>query len=100
MSGHSFLGIFVCFCFLPGTPIFNEKFIWNFVGLGLTLVLFPRMRIRANVKDFRPISLITSVYKIIAKILEDGLRKVLFSTLQHPRGFQSRDMNLSPSAAC
>lgn len=34
-----------------------------------------------KIKEFRPISVNTSVYKILAKVLVDRLRKVLHSTI-------------------
>lgn len=34
-----------------------------------------------RVKDFRPTSLITSVYKILAKVLANRLKRVLPSTI-------------------
>lgn len=55
--------------------------------LNETFVCFILKMDRANkVKDFRPISLITSTYKIIAKVLANRLKKVLPSTILEAQG--------------
>uniref|UniRef100_A0A2N9EUT4 Uncharacterized protein n=1 Tax=Fagus sylvatica TaxID=28930 RepID=A0A2N9EUT4_FAGSY len=47
-------------------------------SLNATFVtLIPKKQSAMNIKDFRPISLIGSVYKILAKVLANRLRKVL-----------------------
>lgn len=54
--------------------------------ISKTFCLIPK-KDKANwVKDFRPISLITSVYKILAKVLANHLRKVLPSTISDSQG--------------
>uniref|UniRef100_A0A2N9I593 Reverse transcriptase domain-containing protein n=1 Tax=Fagus sylvatica TaxID=28930 RepID=A0A2N9I593_FAGSY len=47
-------------------------------SLNATFVtLIPKKQNAVNIRDFRPISLIGSVYKILAKVLANRLRKVL-----------------------
>ena len=47
-------------------------------GLNSTfLVLIPKIRGAEDLKDFRPISLVCSIYKLIAKALANKLKKVM-----------------------
>ena len=39
-----------------------------------------------KISDFRPISLITSLYKIIVKVLLEHLRGILHETIHSPQG--------------
>ena len=39
-----------------------------------------------KISDYRPISLVTSLYKIIAKVLSGRLRKVLHETISDSQG--------------
>jgi hypothetical protein len=77
-------------------PIFYQKY-WNIVGNDLTasilsclkdgsllkkinhthICLIPKVQNPESVKDFRPISLCNVVYKIIAKVLANRLKKIL-----------------------
>ena len=41
------------------------------------LALIPKKNDAMNIKDFRPISLIESVYKLLSKVLANRLREVL-----------------------
>ena len=41
------------------------------------IALIPKKNGASNIQDFRPISLVGSVYKILAKVLENRLKKVL-----------------------
>ena len=38
------------------------------------IALIPKKNDASNIRDFRPISLVGSVYKILAKVLENHLR--------------------------
>ena len=47
-------------------------------SLNATLIaLIPKKNYASNIRDFRPISLVGSVYKILAKVLANRLRMVL-----------------------
>ena len=48
--------------------------------------LIPKKANSSKVKDFRPISLITSLYKIIAKVLSSRLKQVLADTIGESQG--------------
>ena len=41
------------------------------------VALIPKKRNASNIRDFRPISLVGSVYKILAKVLANWLKRVL-----------------------
>ena len=41
------------------------------------LTLIPKKSNAVNIKDFHPISLVGSVYKLLSKVLENRLRAVL-----------------------
>ena len=41
------------------------------------LALVPKKNDASNIRDFRPISLVGSVYKILAKVLANRLKEVL-----------------------
>ena len=47
-------------------------------GLNSTfLVLIPKIRGAKDLKDFRPIGLVGSIYKLIAKVIANRLKKVM-----------------------
>ncbi|RVW83847.1 Transposon TX1 uncharacterized 149 kDa protein [Vitis vinifera] len=50
------------------------------------IVLLPKKSMTKKISDFRPISLITSFYKIIAKVLSGRLRGVLHETIHSTQG--------------
>ncbi|RVW77224.1 Transposon TX1 uncharacterized 149 kDa protein [Vitis vinifera] len=50
------------------------------------IVLIPKKCLSKRISDFRPISLITSLYKIIAKVLFGRLRGVLHETIHYTQG--------------
>ncbi|TYK22164.1 peptidyl-prolyl cis-trans isomerase CYP23 isoform X1 [Cucumis melo var. makuwa] len=56
---------------------FFERGILNKLVVETFVCLIPKKDNANKVKDFQPISLITSVYKILAKVLANCLRKVL-----------------------
>ncbi|RVW79011.1 Transposon TX1 uncharacterized 149 kDa protein [Vitis vinifera] len=50
------------------------------------IVLLPKKSTTKKISDFRPISLITSLYKIIAKVLSGRLKEVLHETIHSTQG--------------
>ncbi|RVW46826.1 Transposon TX1 uncharacterized 149 kDa protein [Vitis vinifera] len=50
------------------------------------IVLLPKKNMSKRISDYRPISLITSLYKIIAKVLAGRLRGVLHETIHSTQG--------------
>ncbi|RVW33934.1 Transposon TX1 uncharacterized 149 kDa protein [Vitis vinifera] len=50
------------------------------------IVLIPKKSLSKRISDFRPISLITSLYKIIAKVFSGRLRGVLHETIHYTQG--------------
>ncbi|RVW90400.1 Transposon TX1 uncharacterized 149 kDa protein [Vitis vinifera] len=50
------------------------------------IVLIPKKSMSRRISDYRPISLITSLYKIIAKVLAGRLRGVLHETIHSTQG--------------
>ncbi|KAJ9678294.1 hypothetical protein PVL29_020454 [Vitis rotundifolia] len=50
------------------------------------IVLLPKKSMTKKISDFRPISLITSLYKIITKVLSGRLRGVLHETIHSTQG--------------
>ncbi|KAL6331444.1 hypothetical protein AAG906_011383 [Vitis piasezkii] len=50
------------------------------------IVLLPKKSMSKKISDFRPINLITSLYKIIAKVLSGRLRGVLHETIHSTQG--------------
>ena len=50
------------------------------------IVLLPKKSMSKKISNFRPISLITSLYKIIVKVLSGRLRGVLHGTIHSTQG--------------
>ena len=50
------------------------------------ICLIPKKANSSKVKDFRPISLVTSLYKIISKVLSSRLKGVLADTIAETQG--------------
>ena len=50
------------------------------------IVLLPKKSLTKKISDFRPISLITCLYKIIAKVLSGRLRGILHETIHSTEG--------------
>ena len=50
------------------------------------IVLLPKKSISKRISDYRPISLITSLYKIITKVLAGRLRGVVHETIHSTQG--------------
>ncbi|KAJ9707046.1 hypothetical protein PVL29_002163 [Vitis rotundifolia] len=50
------------------------------------IVLLPKKSLTKKISDFRSISLITSLYKVIAKVLSERLRGVLHETIHSSQG--------------
>ena len=60
--------------------MFEEHYSQNVVFRNLNatfLVLIPKKEGAGDVQDFKPISLMGSLYKIIAKVLENRLKRVM-----------------------
>ena len=69
-----------------GFPLAFWHFSWDFVReevmgffkeFSTFLVLIPKKETVEDIRDFRPISLVGSLYKILAKVLAYGLKKVV-----------------------
>ena len=56
---------------------FFEKGIINAVTNETFICLIPKKSDSLKVTDYRPISLVTSLYKIVAKVLASRLREVM-----------------------
>ena len=60
--------------------MFEEHYSQNVVFRNLNatfLVLIPKKEGASDVQDFKPISLVGSLYKIIAKVLANRLKRVM-----------------------
>ena len=100
----------------PGPDGFNMNFIrksWEVIGdefqhmvieffetgqllrkLNMTWVaLIPKFEGAQEIKDFRPISMVGSIYKVISKILVRRLRNVLNGLVGGPNRFHSETTN-------
>ena len=65
---------------------FFERGILNQSMVETYVCLIPKKENAKRVKEFRHISLITSVYKILPKVLANRLRKVMPSTISKAQG--------------
>ncbi|KAA0060702.1 hypothetical protein E6C27_scaffold496G00040 [Cucumis melo var. makuwa] len=65
----------------PGFDEFFERGTLNSSLVETYVCLMPKKENANRVKEFRPISLITSVYKTLAKVLTNRLRRVMSSTI-------------------
>ena len=54
--------------------------------MPLSLFYYPKKSLTKKISDFRPISLITSLYKIIVKVLSGRLRGILHETIHYTQG--------------
>ena len=63
-----------------GSGIINQSTNASFI------VLLPKKSMKKKISDYRPISLINSLYKIIAKVLSGYLRGVLHETIHSTQG--------------
>ena len=48
------------------------------------IALIPKKLGALNLKDFRPISIVSGVYKIIAKVLANRIRKIVEKIISKP----------------
>ena len=60
---------------------FHSRGIVNQSTNATFIALVPKRSQTSKISDFRPISLVTSLYKIIAKVLSGRLRKVIHETI-------------------
>ena len=65
---------------------FHRNGIINQSTNATIIVLLPKKSQTKKVSDFRPISLITCLYKIIVKVLSRRLRGVLYETIHSTQG--------------
>ena len=65
---------------------FHRSGIINQSTNAFFIVLLPKKSMTKKISYFRPISLITSLYKIIAKVLSGRLRGVLHETIHSTQG--------------
>lgn len=60
--------------------VFAELQTWNILDMSLKntyIALIPKKDNAIDMKDFRPISLVKSLYKIISKMLADKIKMTL-----------------------
>ncbi|RVW82994.1 Transposon TX1 uncharacterized 149 kDa protein [Vitis vinifera] len=65
---------------------FHKSGIINQSTNAFFIVLLPKKSLPKKISDFRPINLIISLYKIIAKVLSGRLRRVLHETIHSTQG--------------
>lgn len=81
-DGFSMLFYQECWEIIKGdlVKVFKEFFESDIINLGVNitfLVLIPKKEGTVELNDFRPISLVIILYKIIAKVLSSRVRKVM-----------------------
>lgn len=65
--------------------LYNSGII-NVVTNEILICQIPKKKDSAKVRDFRPISLVTSLYKVVSKVLATRLREVLEETISATHG--------------
>ena len=65
---------------------FHRSEIINQSNNASFIVLLPKKSMSKKISNFRPISLITCLYMIIAKVLSERLREVLHETIHCTQG--------------
>lgn len=66
-----------------------------FKGINSTFIpLIPKKRSASRVSDFLPISLVTSLYKILAKVLSNGVTDVLYEIIDGTQFAFIKDSNI------
>ncbi|RVX11326.1 LINE-1 retrotransposable element ORF2 protein [Vitis vinifera] len=73
---------------------FHTKGVINQSTNATFIAMVPKKSQTFKISDYRPISLVTSLYKIIAKVLSGRLRKVLHETIFGSRSLCGRETNL------
>jgi len=63
---------------------YSKEFYEHFNNTSIALI--PKKKATKELKDFRPINLLSSVYKIITKMLSMWLKTVLRSMISPPHG--------------
>ena len=78
---------------------FHRSGIINQRTNAMFIALLPKNSLTKKISDFRPISLITCLYEIIAKVLSEQLRSVLHETIHSTHGafVQGRHNLLRPN---
>jgi hypothetical protein len=61
------------------------------------IALIPKKSGAVDLKDFRPISLVSGVYKIIAKVLANRLKKVVEKIISSPQNAFVKDRKILDS---
>ncbi|KAM1060262.1 hypothetical protein TB1_024191 [Malus domestica] len=73
---------------------FFESGIINAVTNETYICLIPKKADSVNLKDYRPISLVTSLYKVVAKVLATRLKNVMGSTISQSQGAFVKDRQI------
>jgi len=59
----------------------NDVFLKNLLSYFVTLI--PKLKVPLSLKEFRPISLLDSLYKLLSKVLAERLAKVMPSVISN-----------------